>query len=294
MTLHIRSLSLSLTLSSDAFARPSKPQPASISLSLHLPSLPDACHTDSIDDTFSYASIVSALTSNLQGQNYTDIDAVGHEIVRLATEGNWPGTCLNVHVLLPKAVLRAEAGLEWSCEFIRQPSPQDQDRDRNVNTDDKSEAEPSKSALSSISSTDDTWTPLHPPLYKIHSIPLTALIGINAYEREQKQPLTIDLALTLLPDTSSPPATPLVTSTPNPLPLPSPFSSLTNQIASTVETSTYLTVEALSHALATKIMHEHEGVVRSVSVKVEKTAIYNLVGGVGFEVVLSREGIEER
>ena len=135
-------------------------------------------------------------------------------------------------------------------------------------------------------STDDPWSPLNPPLYKIHSIPLNAFIGINAYEREQKQPLSINIALTLLPPSTTTNAS---------LPLPFPFTSMLNTLANQVEHSTYLTVEALSHALASKIMHEHEhaSVVRSVRVKVEKTAIYNLVGGVGFEVLLEREELGE-
>ena len=270
MTLHIRSLSLQLTLEKDAFSRPNKPQPCLITLSLKLPIMPPACRTDSISDTFSYASVVSALSTNLPNQTFSNIDAIGIEIGRLAAHNNWPGTRLEINVLLPKAVLGAEGGLEFSCTFKGEVAMQ---------WAHKEEATVSNFSNTYLGAT--YWLPFGHPTYHVRSVSLAARIGINAYEREQKQPLLLDVTFELLDPITS-----------NSSAVQPSISRMTAGATAYVGASNFLTVEALAHYLATVVLKEYRELA-CVTVKIEKTAIYNSVGGVGFEVRLYRYQVDE-
>ena len=172
-TIFLQGLHIEVTLGTDAWNRPHKPQPIILSVSF----LMDTTSTgisDDISHTFSYGHVCSEVTGKLDRRNFPSLDHLNTELASLAED--WPVEILKIATLAPKALLRVDTrsngtrgGLE--CKVVlRRP----QSRMRGVR-------HPAWCIYSHV------WT--------IAAIKPACIIGVNPHERLEKQIVCIELRI---------------------------------------------------------------------------------------------------
>ena len=163
-TIYLRDLQLSAVIGPDAWNRPDKTQPITLSLQLQLDAS-GATTSDDIAHTFSYGHICKDVTAKLDRKGFTSLNHLVVGVVDLAN--NWPGETLSMQVGAPKGLLRVEGGLEREVLL------------RRVGVID--------TGFRHLQWRVDTLG------YLIKGLKVACIIGVNPHERLEKQSVSINL-----------------------------------------------------------------------------------------------------
>lgn len=164
--IYLRDLQLSAVVGPDAWNRPNKAQPITLSIQLQLDAS-NATTSDDIAHTFSYGNICKDITAKVDGKVFASLNHLVIIIADLAN--NWPGEILRVHAVAPKGLLRVDGG--YGREVLL----------RRVEVIDK--------GFKHLQWRVDTLG------WSIKGLKLACIIGVNPHERLQKQSVCIDLRL---------------------------------------------------------------------------------------------------
>ena len=245
------------TLGFDAWSRPSRPQPITLSISLGLPTT-TAGISDDLGHSFSYGTMCKDLQRAVEGIEHSGIDELLLGVLWIARK--WPGRSLDVEVVAPNALLRCEGGLGVSKRCFRYGD----ERDHHVN---------SHESL-------DHWT-LDAEEWCIKGLKCACVIGVNPPERKEKQNVVIELRcknesheVTQFADALKKEGNVL-------------WRNMVRRVCDVTEASSFQTLEALA-ALIAKTCLEVDSHIPRVSVKVEKPSALTFVEGAGVEITRDR------
>ena len=163
-TIYLRDLQLSAVVGPDAWSRPNKAQPITLSIQLQLDAS-NATTSDDIAHTFSYGNLCKDVTAQVDGKVFTSLNHLVVIIADLAN--NWPGEILRVQAVAPKGLLRVDGGCGRDVLL------------RRVEVIDK--------GFKHLQWRVDTlgWI--------IKGLKVACIIGVNTHERLEKQSVCIDL-----------------------------------------------------------------------------------------------------
>ena len=157
-TVVLRDLKFDLAVGRDAWRRPGKPQPVSITLSI-LPkrNFEAAAMEDNVNLTLDYGKLYKKVSAAIKDKQYGNIQGFMLELQDISEEYK----LLNVDIVQPKALLEAAGGLHYHLRV-----------DRSV-----------------PENVDATWS------VAIKQISCSCIIGVNPHERLYKQRLLFDIIL---------------------------------------------------------------------------------------------------
>ena len=162
-TISLRNFHMTAVLGLDAWNRPSKSQPIVLTLKLLIDTT-SAGSSDEIAHTFSYGQMCKDVAV-LSGDHFSGVDHLTARLVAITISRDWPGERLQISLVAPKALLRAEGGLGQEVTL----------RKRLVG------AQP-------------TWN-REGQVWLIKQLKVACIIGVNPHERLEKQQVTINLEL---------------------------------------------------------------------------------------------------
>ena len=165
-TIYLRGLQISAVTGPDAWNRPGKAQPITLSLQLQLDSS-NASASDELAHTFSYGHICKDIATNLDGKTFSNLNQLVVGIADLAN--NWPGEVLSIQAVAPKGLLRVKGGLGREVLLRR--------------------VEVIDTGFRHLQWRVDTLG------WFIKGLKLACIIGVNPHERLEKQNISIDLKL---------------------------------------------------------------------------------------------------
>ena len=250
-TISLRGLHLTTTFATDAWGRQRKPQPIIINVALSLDTTA-AASTDDIEHTFSYGTICSEITTAISGSSFSSLEYLTNRLASLAAD--WPGEALNLLVVAPKAVLRADGGLSRDISLVR-----DMDTMRNEFTD------------------RPEWH-IKEYSWAIKGLRLACIIGVNSHERLEKQSVVLDVGTGGEMDHEA--------SAQQTMEGDEIWRHLGSCVCEVVEASEFLTVEALVGKVAKTALEEFP--MPWVRVRCEKPSALAFVEGAGVEIVRYR------
>lgn len=164
--IYIQNLRLSAIVGPDAWHRPNKPQPLTVSARLHI-NTSAAGSSDDIRETVSYGEICKVVTALIEREKaFRCIEHLGWRIASLAGEQNWGGEKFEIEVILPKGLLRAEGGIGFRCCVVRHSEGQ---------------------------GTEPQWREGEEYVWLIKDLKLACVIGVNPHERVEKQAVAVNL-----------------------------------------------------------------------------------------------------
>jgi dihydroneopterin aldolase len=154
----LRNLKFDLAIGRDAWRRPGKPQPVSITVNL-LPkqTFEAAALEDDVNLTLDYGLLYKRIQANIKDKRYGNIQGFMLDLAQVIDGYK----LLNVDIVLPKALLDATGGLHYHLRV-------------------------EKSAPDQV---DATWS------VAIKSIVCSCIVGVNPHERLFKQRLSFDIVL---------------------------------------------------------------------------------------------------
>lgn len=157
-TVILRDLKFDLVIGRDAWRRPGKPQPVSITLNI-LPkkNFEAAALEDDVNLTLNYGKLYKKVSGTVTDKHYGNVQGFMLELAGIIEEYK----LLNVDIVQPKALLEAAGGLHHHLRI-----------DRSV-----------------PDHIDATWS------VAIKQIGCSCIIGVNAHERLHKQRLMFDIIL---------------------------------------------------------------------------------------------------
>ena len=165
-TIYLRNLQISAIIGPDAWGRKDKVQPVILNIRLKIDTT-RASGSDDIKDTFSYGQMCKEVTSGLYGKTFNNLQ---HLITALTTfAAFWPGEDTKLQALAPKALLRAEGGLEITHSIRKKERYEENGVPQVRHVDTRS------------------WS--------IKGLKVPCIIGVNEHEREEKQSVVIDLRI---------------------------------------------------------------------------------------------------
>ena len=246
-SIYLRNLQLSAVVGSDAWRRPGKEQPVIISLHCGY-SVSTAGTSDKVSDTLNYGSMCKVITSAIEANSWP---SVGRLVIDFpGFDFRWPVLSSGeVTVQLPKAILRAEGGLE-----VRGTIKSDENGDG------------------------EDYQLVHNVVYwewTVKRIRVACIIGVNPHERLQKQDVLVDIKaddndflyyaykVERMSDMER-------------------WRQLVERTIEVVESSSYETIEALATAIAYAVTNEF--IFPKITVRVEKPSALNFVEGAGVEI----------
>ena len=157
-TIILRDLKFDLAVGLDAWHRPGKPQPVSLTINLQpRPNFEAAALQDDVNLTLDYGKLYKSVSATIKEKQYGNIQGLMLDLA-MTVDGY---KLLNVDIVLPKAVLRVNDGLHYHLRI-----------DRSV---------PEK--------IDATWS------LAIKKMTCACIIGVNPHERLHKQTLYFDVVL---------------------------------------------------------------------------------------------------
>ena len=206
----LRGIKTNVVFDADAWGRPGKSQPISLSIELApKQNLEAAGKDDDVSKTVDYGKLYKQITKVLEGtlstekELATSIAALLHPLSQ----------SYDINVQLPKAVLRTNEGIQFRLANIYAPQPAGED----VN--------------------------VHVLRYRIAGMRVACIIGVNAHERLRKQDLVLAIEFQdILAD--------LATVATNCDVVTKNASTLVDGVITLVEGSAFQTVEALATAVA--------------------------------------------
>lgn len=164
----IQDLRLSAIVGPDAWHRPNKPQPLTLSARLHI-NTSAAGTSDDVRETVSYGEICKVITAYIEGERaFHCIEQLGWRITELAQKHKWGGKKFEIELTLPKGLLRAEGGIGFRCCIVRDPDGQ---------------------------GTEPQWHDGEDYEWLIKDLKLACVIGVNPHERVEKQAVLVNLRI---------------------------------------------------------------------------------------------------
>jgi FolB domain-containing protein len=157
-TVILRNLTFDIVVGRDAWRRPGKPQPVSLSLNL-LPvqSLEAAALQDDVSLTLDYGKLYKAVSAAVKDKQYGNIQGLMLELAGVIDGYK----LLNVDIALPQALLEATGGIHYHLRIDQSVSEK----------------------------VDASWS------VAIKALVCTCIIGVNPHERQYKQRLSVDVIL---------------------------------------------------------------------------------------------------
>ncbi|KAJ3075096.1 trifunctional dihydropteroate synthetase, partial [Quaeritorhiza haematococci] len=222
----VRSLSVRNIIGVDNWER-SKRQPLSITLTLHTNIAPSGS-TDALSKSISYSTVAKKVQAFSEQSTYRSIEALAIGIVRVCVM-DCGAEKVTVRVEKPRALLHAEAAgveLTRSREELEQMMRDEEERRLPTTSSLKP---PRPSSYEPIPGTDQIF---------IRSLTLNTIIGVNPWEREEKQRVLITLIIHL--------TFPASILRDDRVPVLHNYRTLTRTVSKHVEEATYKTVEALA------------------------------------------------
>jgi dihydroneopterin aldolase len=157
-TVILRDLKFDLAVGRDAWRRPGKLQPVSISLSLQPPAnFENAALQDDVNLTLDYGKLYKTVFAKLKDNIYGNVQGLMLDLARCVDEYK----LLGLDIVMPKAILEAKSGVHYHLRI-----------DKSV---------PDK--------VDASWS------MALKGIEASCIIGVNPHERQYKQRVSVDLIL---------------------------------------------------------------------------------------------------
>jgi dihydroneopterin aldolase len=157
-TVILRDLKFDLAVGRDAWRRPGKLQPVSISLSLQpVANFENAALQDDVNLTLDYGKLYKTVFAKLKDNIYGNVQGLMLDLARCVDEYK----LLGLDIVMPKAILEAKSGVHYHLRI-----------DKSV---------PDK--------VDASWS------MALKSIEASCIIGVNPHERLYKQRISVDLIL---------------------------------------------------------------------------------------------------
>ncbi|KAL6718990.1 trifunctional dihydropteroate synthetase [Lecanora helva] len=255
-SINLRNLHTTAIVGLDAWSRPLRPQPITISISLGL-STYAAGKSDKIDETFSYGTMCKDVSACVEDQEFDGIDSLIGDVSVMAKK--WPGRSLEVEIVAEKALLRCERGLGVRVRGKREAGDVYKGRAWYIRNKD--------------------WF--------VRNLKCACIIGVNPHERVEKQMVNIDLYVMSENQTEMVRfvgASDIGTF---------PWGRLAQCVCDKTEASSFETLEALAALIARTCLQIDENMPR-IRVKVEKPSALTFVEGAGVEITRDREWLEEQ
>ncbi|RMD40102.1 hypothetical protein DV735_g5023, partial [Chaetothyriales sp. CBS 134920] len=252
-TVILRELRYDLVVGLDAWQRPGKPQPVVLTITIQpSSSFEAAALQDDVSLTLDYGKLYKKVDARVKDRQYANVQALMLDLASAIDSNSY--RLLSVDIVLPKALLRVRDGLAYRLRIDRSSSP---------------------SATNTVDAA--TWS------LTINKITCVCIVGVNPHERQHKQTLFLDLALSanqvLDPSID-------VTAVSD-----AELHDMVAKLVDRVEGSSYLTLEALATAVAQLVTVEHGH--STVSVTVEKPNAIATIGASVIQITRSRSFFED-
>jgi dihydroneopterin aldolase len=154
-TVILRDLKFDLVVGRDAWRRPGKPQPVSITLNLQPSSnFEAAALQDDVNLTLDYGKLYKNVSTKIKDQIYGNVQGLMLDLAS-CIDGY---KLLGIDIVMPKAILEAHAGVHYHLRIDR-----------------------------SSEKIDASWS------MALKGISASCIIGVNPHEREHKQRISVDL-----------------------------------------------------------------------------------------------------
>lgn len=286
-TISLRSLTTQAIIGLDSWGRPNKPQPIILSIYVSMDTA-SAARGDSIAHTFSYGTMAKDVLGHIANTTagFTSIDNLTYELARMAVTNRWPFEMLRIVACAPKALLRATGGLEREL-CLQRPRAQDV----TITLPSRTDGQQQQHQLPHQDMT--SWhVPRH--FWRINSLRVACIIGVNEHERLEKQDVVIWIRVTgYLPQDSAPSSSSSTSRFSTPPDLeesPEIWRELVHNVCSAVEPTSFLTLEALAALVANCSLHGSP--FSDVTVRVEKPSAVTFAEGAGVEITRDRAWLE--
>ncbi|RMZ92126.1 hypothetical protein DV736_g606, partial [Chaetothyriales sp. CBS 134916] len=245
-TVILRDLRYDLAVGLDAWQRPGKPQPVVLTITIQPSSNFEAAALhDDVSLTLDYGKLYKNVHATIKDKQYGNIQALMLDLASVIDSYK----LLSVDIVLPKALLRVKEGLTYLLRI-----------DRTV-----------------PDTFDATWS------LTIKKIACACIVGVNPHERQHKQTLFLDLALSADRSLDSNIDVTAVSD--------GSLHEMVAKLVERVEGSSYLTLEALATAVCQFVTVEYGQPI--VTVTVEKPNAIATIAASVIQITRSRPFFEE-
>ena len=166
-TISLRNLHMTAVIGPDAWNRSGKLQPIVLTLKLLIDTTP-AGTSDDIMHTFSYGQMCKDVAV-LSGGHFRSLDDLTRNLIGIGLAKKWPGESLQIDLIAPKALLRAEGGLGREVTVRKQ-------------------------SIGSGVAKEPAWEWVR-QAWLVKQLKVACIIGVNPHERLEKQQVTINLEI---------------------------------------------------------------------------------------------------
>ncbi|KAJ3019791.1 trifunctional dihydropteroate synthetase [Thoreauomyces humboldtii] len=261
----VRKLMVSNIIGVDSWER-SKRQPLSIDLTVHQP-LNESGDTDLLVQTLSYGTLAKQVSEFSERTQYRSVEALAAGIANVCLDGCGAAR-VTVRVEKPRALLHA------ACAGVQITRSKGSDRLVAEREGDKMvPVSPTKSVSATPAGEDQIF---------INDLTLSTIIGVNPWEREERQRVVITLIIHLQFD-------PRLLSQDH-VPKIHNYRTITRTVSQYVESTDYKTVEALATSIAKLMIQQCH--VPKVTVRVEKPSAIVFAAAAGVEITRDKAYFE--
>ena len=258
----LRNFHTTAILGLDAWSRPSRPQPVTLSISLGR-STANAGISDDISHTFSYGTMCKEVQKCAEGKEFRDIDSLLLTVLNTANE--WPGEILKIEVVAPTALLRCgNLGVSMECSLYHH--------------DDAVGSATAEACLSKWTAETQEWC--------MRGLRCACIIGVNPPERKEKQDVVIELRSTIYRKIDGREGMMQIVRVRG-REAHGLWRNMVQQVYEVTEASSFQTLEALA-ALIAKTCLEVEDALLRIKVNIEKPSALTFVDGAGVEITRDR------
>ncbi|KAJ3153240.1 trifunctional dihydropteroate synthetase [Geranomyces variabilis] len=263
----VKNLSVRNIIGVDSWER-SKRQPLTISITVHQ-ALDASGETDLLSQTISYGTVAKVVQEFSERTAYRSVEALASGIARVCVR-ECGAPRVTVRVEKPRALLHAACA---GVEITR--TKEDVDVQLALEKD-HAAASPGAVARRTFAPTRDV--PGEDKIF-IDDLTLSTIIGVNPWEREERQRVVITIIIHLKFD-----PTLLVE---DHVPKVHNYRTITRSVSKYVESTDYKTVEALATSIAKLLIQQCH--VPKVTVRVEKPSAIVFAAAAGVEITRDRE-----
>ncbi|KAH6574356.1 hypothetical protein BASA50_000760 [Batrachochytrium salamandrivorans] len=254
----------------------SKRQPLIINITAFTDISPSGTH-DLLSESVSYSAISKEAQSFSESTAFRSLETLAAGIA-LACLVKFPLECVSVSVRKPRALLHAASA---GVELIRRRSdiPLLQQL---ISSPGVIAATAGRLSIPSIVATDDQLdTNVHEDILTISDLVLNCIIGVNAWEREERQRIIVNLKMFVELNAQA-----LIA---DHVPKMHNYRTITRLLSKLVEDSSYKTVEALALCIAHLLIHVC--LVPKVNIRIEKPSALTFAASAGVEITRTRESL---
>jgi FolB domain-containing protein len=92
-----------------------KPQIVALDVTLHFLSLPSACMSDQLTDTYCYDQLIKTIKNSLSARNFRLLEHLAHEIYYIIKQALAPDIKVNIRLTKKPAILNLTGGVTFCC-----------------------------------------------------------------------------------------------------------------------------------------------------------------------------------